>query len=114
MHARALLASFGILALVIGLLILFDGASTADEKEGPHTIFLNVTGQGPTAKAWYRGAPPAGVPFQEALDTFSEKGYRVVEMRASQRPIVQNVLQDCSVIDRRDEEPFILVLMERR
>lgn len=114
MHARALLASFGILALVIGLLILFDGSSTADEKAGPHTVFLNVTGEGPTAKAWYRGAPPAGVPFQEALDTFSEKGYRVVEMRASQRQVVQTVLQDGSIVEPRDEEQYFIVLLERR
>ncbi len=71
--------------LVLGALIALLGASwlgpnTAD-ADGPKpqaTKFLSITGEGPTAKAWYEGAQPSGVPLQQALERFNKDGFRVV------------------------------------
>lgn len=50
----------------------------ADGAKPHETQFLSITGEGPTAKAWYEGAQPSGVPLQQALDKFNKEGFRVV------------------------------------
>ena len=89
MNARSLTLALGVLALVLAFLLVFDRPSQAEDKGAHHIVYLNITGEGPTAKAWYRGAPPAGVLLQEALDKFSAEGYRVSSVSPSQRPLVQ-------------------------
>ena len=42
--------------------------------------YLNISGDGPSARTWYDGAPPAGVPVQAALDEFAKQGFQVVEI----------------------------------
>ena len=42
--------------------------------------YLSVTGDGPQARTWYDGAPPAGVPVQDALDHFAKQGFQVSEI----------------------------------
>lgn len=107
--------------LLLSLLVLFAAAlfvvgtpSHAEEGEDNHIIYLSVTGEGPNAKAWYDGAPPAGVAVQTALDHFSSLGYHVVEVRPYQRPIVTVVVPDQGVMQEpsiRDE--FFIILLEK-
>ena len=42
--------------------------------------YLAVSGDGPSARTWYDGAPPAGVPVQDALDHFAKQGFKVAEI----------------------------------
>lgn len=42
--------------------------------------YLAVSGDGATARTWYDGAPPAGVPVQDALDFFAKDGFVVKEV----------------------------------
>ena len=39
--------------------------------------YVSVSGDGPQARAWYDGAPPAGTAVQDALDHFAKQGFRV-------------------------------------
>lgn len=71
--------------LVLGALIALLGATyfgsasaDADGAKPQATRFLSISGEGPTAKAWYEGAQPSGVPLQQALEKFNKDGYRVV------------------------------------
>ncbi|MDJ0974044.1 MAG: hypothetical protein QNJ98_06255 [Planctomycetota bacterium] len=70
----------GLGALVAALLFVATGAGDATaEPTGPvETQYLSVTGEGPTAKAWYEGAQPSGIPLQRALSTFNKQGFHVV------------------------------------
>ena len=114
MNARSLLFSLAMLALVLSALLVFDRPSRAGDEQGHSIVFLNITGEGPTAKAWYRGAPPAGLPVQDALDKFSSEGFRVATVSPSQRPIVQAIVSDGGRLDEpRDVEQFFIVLLER-
>lgn len=56
-----------------------DGQAAPPEKS-VEIRYLNVSGDGPSARTWYDGAPPAGVPVQSALDTFAKQGFQVVEI----------------------------------
>ena len=105
----AVLAFAGVVAIGLGR------PSRAEDAEKRYIAYINITGEGATAKAWYRGAPPAGVPVQEALDHFAEQGYRVASVSPSQRPIVTTVVSDTStsVPDRNEEEQFFIVLLEK-
>ncbi len=73
-----------IAVLLVGAVVLINPLATdgnpAHAKEEAHLLFLSVTGEGPTTKAWYDEAPPAGVPVQDALDKFAAEGYRVVKV----------------------------------
>lgn len=42
--------------------------------------YLAVSGDGSQARTWYDGAPPAGVPVQDALDLFAKQGFQVAEI----------------------------------
>ena len=39
--------------------------------------YLAISDDGPNARAWYDGAPPAGVPTQDALDFFAKQGFQI-------------------------------------
>ena len=88
--------------------------SSAEEGKGNHIVYMSVTGAGPNAKAWFRTAPPAGIPVQDALDQFSEQGYRVAEVRPYNRDSV-NVYTGNDVGNREstDREEYFLILLER-
>ena len=88
MATRSWIALGLLVAVGAGMVVLDGVPSRADDADSPHTAYLSVTGEGPNAKGWYRGAPPAGVPVQEALDHFSEQGYRVKGFRSTERPVV--------------------------
>lgn len=114
MSLRPMTLLLGALALCAVLVLSMGTSSKAEESEGHHIVYLNVTGVGPNAKAWYHGAPPAGIRVQEALDRFAEDGYHVSEVRAYQRPMLtvisptQEVVRDTS---ERDEN--FIILLER-
>ena len=107
--------AFVALFLLAGGLVAVSTNSQAEEDNLPHTQFLNITGIGPTATAWFDGAAPTGAPVQDALDKFSKLGYRVKTVSPSQRPIITVVTSDGSTVeDRRgDDEQFFIVFMER-
>ncbi len=102
-------------ALLAATLALFFAPRPAVADASTHRIaFLTITGEGATARAWYKGAPPAGVPVQDALDTFAADGYRVRNISPSQRPIIQAVVQNSgNVIQPSDVEQYFIVLLER-
>ncbi len=69
-------------ALVALLAVSYIGSSSAsaDGDKPQNTQFLSISGEGPTAKAWYEGAQPSGVPLQRALDKFNKEGYKIVAL----------------------------------
>ena len=107
--------AFVALLLLAGGLVAVSTNSQAGEENLPHTRFLNITGVGPTATAWFEGAPPTGAPVQDALDKFSELGYRVKTVSPSQRPIITIVTSNGSTVQdhRTEDEQFFIVFLER-
>jgi len=86
----------------------------ADEGTQTHIAYMSITGEGPNAKAWYKGAPPAGVLVQEALDRFSADGYHVAEVRAYERSVVTVVRPEDSSVGRGGaQEDYFIVLLEK-
>jgi hypothetical protein len=115
MRSRPFFFALALLAVAALGFLAANSRSLAEPDGEPHIAFLNITGEGPTAKAWYRGAPPAGVPVQDALDTFSEQGYRVASVSPSQRPIITSIsTQSGSIVDQPELEQFFIVLLEKR
>jgi hypothetical protein len=108
-HAILLVAVLALLAVLV-----FGSPSQAQESGTVHTVYLSVTGEGPNAKAWYNGAPPTGLLVQEALDRWSEKGYRVKEVRPYLRPFVTVVSPDQGTVPQTNQpdESFV-ILMEK-
>lgn len=112
MLLRLSLALLAVLAL--GLVVGLPGPSRADDAASRHIVFLSITGEGPTAKAWYKGAPPAGAMVQDALDLFAAKGYRVASVSPSQRPVITTVVTDEETrVDAPALEQYFVVLLER-
>jgi hypothetical protein len=72
------LVSLALVALALIVLAGRQDPSLAAEDGKVDILYLSVTNEGPTAKAWYEGAPSAGVPVQEALTKFGREGYKVV------------------------------------
>lgn len=115
MRHKNILFILGLVVLATAAVVLASGRQAAVAEDKPHIVFLNITGEGPTARAWYRGAPPAGEPVQDALDKFSGEGYRVANVSPSQRPIITNIVgEGGSVVDQPEVEQFFIVLLERR
>lgn len=99
-----------LLGLLAGAAVLLLAATTpgeAEEADKREIVYIAITGQGPTAKAWYRGAPPTGEEVQPAFDRFGARGFRVTHVAASNPT---TVLQNQSAIDNLDEQYFIVVL----
>jgi hypothetical protein len=114
MSLRPLPLILGALALCAVLLLSMGTSSKADEGRSNHIVYLNVTGVGPNAKAWFHGAPPAGVQVQEALDRFAEQGYRVSAVRAYQRPMLTVISPEQEVIRETSErDEFFIILLEK-
>jgi hypothetical protein len=114
MSKRFLLVLALLAAVPAAGFLVIDRLPGARAEDEPHIVFLNITGEGPTAKAWYRGAPPAGVAVQDALDKFSSEGYHVANVSPSQRPIITTIASGSgSVTDRSEVEQFFIVLLER-
>jgi len=84
-RGRAALLAVVALAVVGAALALALGARAEDRPAPRETDirYLAVTGDGPTARAWFDGAPPNGTPVQEALDTFAQQGFRVSQVTQS-------------------------------
>jgi hypothetical protein len=106
--APVLAAVVLVVVLVVGL-----GRSTrAQPDEGPSVVYLFVSGDGPSATAWYSGAPPTGEPVQDALDRFP--GYRVATTTASERPTAITIARDDGTVSDIETTPqSYLVLLER-
>lgn len=66
----------GVLGLA-AVAVLLARRGEAEAEPLPHMVYVSITGEGPSAKAWYDGAAPTGVPVQAALDTFAKQGYRL-------------------------------------
>ncbi len=97
----------GALIAVLAFVAVDSGKAVAEpeaKKVIIETKFLAVSGEGPTAKGWYEGAQPSGVPLQRALDKFSQDGFyvvKVVEPHASKAGNVEFVWN--IVMERRTE-----------
>ena len=114
MSHRHLPVLLGVLALGIALLFAVGTPSQAQEGEKTHTVYISVTGDGPNARAWFTGAPPAGTLVQEALDRFSEQGYRVAEVRPYQRSVITVLSEDSSLSPRTaDPDETFIILLEK-
>ena len=81
-RGHAALLAVGLLTLLGGLAVVAFSARAEDRPAPRETDvrYLAVSGDGPNARAWYDGAPPTGVPVQEALNTFATQGFRVAEV----------------------------------
>ena len=101
--ALALIASLG-----SGLL-----RPTQADAGAPSIVYISVSGEGPTAKGWFAGAPPSGMLVQDALDHFAEKGYRVSRISPSLRPMVTIVTDNAQLRQSEDLEHFYVILLER-
>lgn len=114
MSHRLLPVLLGALALGVVLVLSLGTPSQAEEGEAGHIVYISVTGDGPNARAWFHGAPPAGTLVQEALDRFSADGYRVAEVRPYQRSVI-TVLSETSSLSPRTAEPdesFMILLQK--
>jgi len=74
----SLVALLGVAVVVLAVMVL--AGRPADSQAGPAAkvdiVYLFVTGEGPSAKAWFRDAPSTGMAVQDALDRFAKDGYR--------------------------------------
>ena len=109
MSRQSVLAFLGLAALVSVALLW--NAEPSRAQADPHSVFLHVRGQGPTATAWYKGAPPAGILVQEALDRFSGQGYRIVRVTDISLPTI--IVTDSGQASPASIEPFYVVFMEK-
>ncbi|MFV1959999.1 MAG: hypothetical protein ACC662_11380 [Planctomycetota bacterium] len=114
MRLRHLALALGLAGLGLVIALGLARTSRAEGDKEPSMVFLHITGEGPTAKAWYRGAPPAGIPVQEALDHFSDLGYHVARIAPSQQPIITNISTAPGTLsDQSTQEQFFIVFLER-
>lgn len=114
MSHRHLSILLGGLVLGLAVLLAVGTPSQAEEGENTHTVYLSVTGDGPNARAWFTGAPPAGTLVQEALDRFSAEGYRVVEVRPYPRTVVSVVTENSGLSPRgSDPDETFIILLEK-
>ncbi len=67
----------GIAVLVLAIMVVAgDPRSTQAEPAAKvDIVYLFVTGEGPSAKAWFKDAPSTGLAVQDALDSFAKQGY---------------------------------------
>ena len=76
--------------------------------------YLHVTGQGPSAKAWYDGGPPTGSQVQAALDRFASQGYRFAAIASSGvsplTTVVTTTTSLSSPTDQGREASYVIVL----
>ena len=94
----------------VALAFAYRPAPASSAEPPVHTVYVSITGDGPTAKAWYAGAPPVGVAVQDALTTLSNQGYRVKSLVSGERPVV--VVQGGSTSSAVLERTYVL-LMEK-
>ena len=101
-------------AAVVAVVVATGAPTRADDNEIIHTVYISVTGRGPNAKSWYKGAPPAGIPVQDAFDHFSEKGYHVVEVRPAQTDLTFIISPGGSSFEEPGlrEDSFIVLLQK--
>lgn len=107
--------------LVLAALVLAAGAvgfafSKAATADGPaaqkRLAYLYVSGRGPTARAWYQGAPPSGTPVQDALDKFTAEGYRYAAIASGGLPsqLVTSASPGLSQGDPALDASFLILL----
>jgi len=93
---RAPLLWLALLALGIYALVGAEKVSQAAPDHGIDIVYLSVTSEGSTAKAWYDGGPSPGVPVQEALTKFAHEGYEVAglsqDLRTTEEGVVHVIL----------------------
>ena len=67
------------LAMVVVALIVLTGRQQPSLAATPKVdiVYISVTEEGPSARAWFDGAPSPGVPVQDALNRFAKQGYQV-------------------------------------
>ncbi len=105
-----------LLLAVVGLAATFGVGllePTQADDDLPSAVYISVSGDGPTAKGWFAGAPPAGMLIQDALDHFSEKGYRIKSISPSLRHDVTVITNDRELRQLEDLENFYVILLER-
>ncbi len=74
----SLVLVLAVAVLVLGTLALrgpLPVSEAAPTSPAVDVAYLFVTGEGPSAKAWFRDAPSTGLPVQDALDRFTKQGY---------------------------------------
>lgn len=114
MFHRHLPVLLGALAVGLAVLLVVGTPSQAEEGEDGHIVYISVTGDGPNARAWFTGAPPAGTLVQEALDRFSAEGYSVVEVRPYPRTVISVVTENSSISPRTtDPDETFIILLEK-
>ena len=85
--------------LVLGVAIAFGAiglagaprSSEAAPDDAVSIVYIYVTGEGASAKAWYDGVPSPGVPVQSALDRYAKQGYEVARVTDNLRSTADDV-----------------------
>ena len=74
----SLVALLGVAVVVLAVMVVAGRLphTSAEPRAKADIAYLFVTGEGPSAKAWFKDAPSTGLPVQDALDRFAKEGYR--------------------------------------
>lgn len=111
-----------LLALALPALLALGAAATlvlarpgrAEDKTAYELRFIALTGEGSTTKAWFEGAPATGVRAQEALDRFTQEGFRFVSLTPAWRQGVVNVSSSAPSTSAPSDAVFVLLLERGR
>ena len=103
------------LALAGVAALAWNHGSAAGDGSTYRLVYVSVTGEGPNAKAWYDGAPPAGAPVQAALDRFAQDGFKFAGIVSGGRA-GQTVVVTSPTVPQTDQnrDPHLVILLERR
>ena len=106
--------------VVVGLALLVTGAAFAlwprsgSAEDPPYELrFLSISGESSTTKAWYEGAPPSGVKVQEALDKFTQLGFRLAGQAPAWRQSQVTVTASTSPGSTTSADPAWILFLEK-
>ena len=98
--------------LAAGVIVLALGHASRVEAADAHRIeYVQIGGRGANARAWYYGAPPSGVPVQEALDKFAAEGLHFSGIAASS--LVSSTQSGSVATDVALGDPTYVIVLER-
>ncbi len=74
----SLVALLAVAVVVLAVMVVAGNPSSSQAESSAKVdiVYLFVTGEGPSSKAWFKDAPSTGLPVQDALDRFAKDGYR--------------------------------------
>ena len=111
-----LVLTLGLVALALVLAFGAAGSrpsAAEDPARASQLAYLHVSGEGPQAKAWYDGGPPAGTLVQAAINHFTAQGYRFAAIEAAGAAAVQQVVTQGPIPATPPREPSFVILLAK-